>query len=188
MLHIRKAVKIALGQKEERLPDILYNPSVKEADQVFTTWQDGFSCDIETPSLQDHRMLSVAVSGEIDLAMVWDLRDVKTRKLMKSLKTHLVGNRRIVWQNGEFDIPILQKHGYKVNLDVCWDTMIENQMLWPDEPVNLSYLGSLVTDMEAWKHLRGSRLLFYNALDANVDWKVYVASDEHYEEYEYENA
>ena len=86
MLHIRKAVRIALGQKAERLPDILYNPSVKEADQVFTTWQDGFACDIETPSLKDHRMLSVAVSGEIDLAMVWDLRDVKTRKLMKSLK------------------------------------------------------------------------------------------------------
>lgn len=184
MLHVRKAVRIALGQKEERLPDIIYNPSVKEADQVFTTWQDGFACDIETPSLQDHRMLSIAVSGEIDLAMVWDLRDPKTRPLMKSLRSHLMGDRRIVWQNGDFDIPILQKHGYKVNLDVCWDTMIENQLLWPDEPVNLSFLGSMHTDMQAWKHLRGSRLLFYNALDANVDWKTYVGSDEHYEEYE----
>jgi hypothetical protein len=184
MLHVRKAVRIALGQKEERLPDILYNPSVREAKEVFESWEDGFACDIETISLKDHRMLSIAVSGEIDLAMVWDLRDVKTRKLLKPLRAALQATKRIVWQNGEFDIPILQKHGYKVNLKVCWDTMVENQILWPDEPVNLSFLGSMHTDMEAWKHLRGTRLLFYNALDANVDWKIYVGSDEHYEEYE----
>jgi hypothetical protein len=116
--------------------------------------------------------------------MVWDLRDPKTLRILKPLKDALKGERRIVWQNGEFDIPILRKHGYKINTDVCWDTMVENQILWPDEPVNLSFLGSMHTDMEAWKHLRGSRLLFYNTLDASVDWKIYVGSDEHYQEYD----
>jgi hypothetical protein len=182
--HVEKAVKAALGEPEDGPPEILYNPSAAEAEKVFRSWKDGFACDIETPSLTDHRILSIAVSGDWDLAMAWDLRVPGRKRGMGPLKRYLANGVRKVFQNGDFDIPILDRHGYPVRKESCWDTMLESQMLNPDEPVNLSFLTSMACDVEAWKHLRGPDLLFYNALDACYDWRVYVATQDQYEEFE----
>jgi hypothetical protein len=184
LLHVEKAVKIALGKKPDALPTIHYNPTGKESEEVFKRWEDGFACDIECPSLTDHRILSLAVSGDWDEAMVWDLEHPSTRKKLGPLKRRLLNGTRKVFHNGDFDIPILEKNGFPLNKESCWDTMIEASILFPDEPVNLSFCTSLATDVEAWKHLRGDRLLFYNSLDACYDWRVYLMADETYKEYE----
>ena len=190
LLHCEKAVDAALGKKPDEPPKVHYNPSAKLASSVFARWLDGFACDIETPSLEDHRMLSLAVSGDWNEAMVWDLASPGIKGKLTPLRTALRnrrngGTKKIVWQNGEFDIPIMTKWGWKIDLDSCWDTMIENAILFPDEPVNLNFLVSLVCDAEAWKHMRtGSELLFYNALDACYTFRVYLEGDKHYAEYE----
>jgi hypothetical protein len=164
------------------------NPTKEFAKRKFDEWKDGFASDIETPSLQDHRMLSIAVSGDWGEAMVWDLTKPGIKRDLAPLRSNLRNpgkGRKLVWQNGEFDIPIMTKWGWKIHLPSCWDTMIENAILFPDEPVNLSFLTSLATDTEAWKHMRESKdLLFYNGLDACFDWRVYLKTDEHYKEYE----
>lgn len=187
LLHCRKAVQIAYGKPPDPLPKIWYNPSVTEAKKVFKSWKDGFAVDIETISLDDRRMQSVAASGDWSEAMVWSLVDSRILKRLGPLKRELAGPKRKVFQNGDFDVPILRGAGYVIPNETIWDTMIENQLMFPDEPVNLSYLTSLVTDVEAWKHLRpegGKTLLFYNALDACYDWRVYVGAEESYKEFE----
>lgn len=184
LLHTEKAVKIAAGKKADAPPTIMENPTATESEKVFKKWKDGFACDIETPSLTDHRIISLAVSGAWNRAMVWDMEHPATRKKLGPLKRFLKNGVRKVFHNGDFDIPILDKHGLTVNHRACWDTMIEASILFPDEPVNLSFCVSLATDVEAWKHLRGDRILFYNALDACYDWRAYLMADESYKEYE----
>lgn len=183
LIHVKKAVDIAFGKKPDPLPKILYNPPAGEAGGVFRRWKDGFAIDIETPSLTDHRILSIAVSGHEFEAMVWSLEG---RPALGPLRKYLRNDVTKVFQNGEFDLPILEKNGFKITKSSCWDTMIENAILFPDEPVNLSFLTSLASDVEAWKHLREGNLLFYNALDACYDWRVYVSTLEAYEEFEYD--
>lgn len=182
--HVEKAVRVAAGGKRDSYPKVIENPTGQEAEKIFKRWPDGFAVDIETPSLVEHRILSLAVSGDWDEAMVWDMQHPGTKKKLAPLRKYLKNGVRKVFQNGEFDITILEKNGFKINHESCWDTMIENAILYPDEPVNLSFLTSLVTDVEAWKHLRGDRLLFYNALDACFTWRVYLGADESYKEYE----
>lgn len=185
LLHVEKAVRIAAGKKADKPPKIIENPSSAESEEVFKGWkEDGFAVDVECPSLTDHRLLSLAVSGEWDLAMVWDMEHPSTKRKLGALRKYLKNGVRKVFQNGEFDISVLEKNGFEINRSSCWDTMIENAILFPDEPVNLSFLTSLATDVEAWKHLRGDRLLFYNALDANYDWRVYLQAEESYKEHE----
>jgi len=184
LLHVEKAVRIAAGKKPDKPPKVVENPTATESEKIFRHWRDGFAVDVEPPSLPDHRLLSLAVSGAEDIAMVWDMQHPSTKRKLAPLRKWLKNGVRKVFQNGEFDITVLEKNGFKINRSSCWATMIENAILFHDEPVNLSFLTSLATDVEAWKHLRGDRLLFYNALDANYDWRVYLQADESYKEYE----
>jgi DNA polymerase I-like protein with 3'-5' exonuclease and polymerase domains len=74
-----------------------------------------------------------------------------------------------VLQNADFDVNVLRENGWTIKDEVIWDTMLEHQIYFPDEPVNLSFLSSLVNDVSAWKHLRASdpqKLMYYNVLDA----------------------
>lgn len=181
LLHLEKAVNAALGKRRDPDPKVLFNPPEADAKRAFSKWK-GFAVDIETPSTASTRILSVAASGERNLALVWDLEG-RTQRI-RSLEEALDSSSKVkIFQNGEFDIVRLEKAGYKVRKEargkiLCWDTMIEMQILHPDEPANLSYLVSLACDVEAWKHRRKTddrrEFLKYNALDANYDFRVYA--------------
>ncbi len=164
---------MARGKKRDKLPTVIRNPSPAEARALFKKWKDGFSFDIETPSLEDTRMLSIAVSGERYKAMVWDLTMPRVQKLLGPLEKEMASGKLKLVQNGDFDIRIMQKHGWVIKEDACWDLMIENAMRFPDEPVNLSFVTSMTCDIEAWKHQRRGDLLFYNGQDACNTWHDY---------------
>lgn len=180
LVHLEKAVEAALGKKRDRDPEILFNPSEEVARKVFSRWK-AFATDIETPSTTSKKILSIAVSGEKYLAMVWDLQGLRVK--LQPLKDALNSRSKIkVFQNGEFDMPRLEALGFAIKKEskgkiLCWDTMIDMQIQHPDEPANLSYLVSLACDVEAWKHRRKTddrrEFLTYNALDANYDFRVY---------------
>lgn len=188
LLHCRKAAQIALGKKPDPLPKFHYNPAPRTQQRIFKRWEDGFAFDIETPSLDDHRILAFAACGSPDEVMVWSLEDSRILKKLNPLRKALKDPKtRVVFQNADFDVPILRQASYEIPDECIWDTMIENQILFPDEPVNLSYLTSLVKDQEAWKHMRalgGEELLFYNGLDAWNTWDVYLGALEAYEDFE----
>lgn len=179
LLHIEKAVNIALGQTETPLPKVLIDPPAREARKIFKRWStDGWAVDVETPSLTEYRLLSVAVCGDPKLAMVWSCLKGVPKALREALETPV---RKVV-QNGDFDIGVFLACGVKVDPETFWDTMIEGGMLHPDEPVNLSFLASNACDTHAWKFRREGDLLQYNALDAWVTWMIYLDNQRSYED------
>lgn len=172
--HCSKAVAIAKGKRPDKLPTILYNPTQAVAKKLLASW-DGFTVDIETVSVKDTSMKSIA-AGQGDIVLVWSIQDPRAKTRLKPLMEAIASRKRKVFQNAEFDVGVLVDNGWEIPLDTIWDTMLENQMLFPDELVNLSFLASMVTDIEAWKHIRASdpsQLLFYNALDVWTTEKVY---------------
>ena len=177
LLHVEKAVNIALGKEEDPLPQILMNPPVKRAREVFKSWQDGWAVDVETPSLTEFRLLSVAVCGSPKLAMVWT-DPKKFGPLRGALKTKV---RKVV-QNGDFDINVLLSCGLECDPETFWDTMIEGAILHPDEPVNLSFLASMATDTHSWKYRRDGDLAAYNAIDAWTTWMIYLNNQRGYDD------
>lgn len=178
LIHLGKAVEAALGKKADPPPKILFNPSLRESWRAFHRWKE-FAIDIETPSTTSDRILSIAVAGEGTLALVWDLQG---KPLLSSFRAALLSDRLKIFQNGEFDLLRLERNGFKVRKlsgkkNLIWDTMIEGQILHPDEPANLSYLASIYCDVGAWKHTRKSEdrreFLRYNALDAIYTFRVW---------------
>ena len=182
-MHLEKAVEAALRKPPDPEPKVLFNPSQEESEKVFRKWKE-FALDVETPSTTSDRILSIAVSGSPDLGLVWDLQG---KPILQPLREALSSDRMKVFQNGEFDLQRLEGNGFKVKKivgkrNLIWDTMIECQILHPDEPANLSYLTSLACDVEAWKHRRNSEdrreFLLYNTLDAIYTFRVYLKGEE----------
>ncbi len=178
LIHVKKAVDIALGKKEDKLPKILVDPPAPEARKVFKSWKDGWAVDVETPSLTEFKLLSVAVCGSPDLAMVWT-----NPKKMGALRAALKSKVRKVVQNGDFDIGVFQACGFELDPETFWDTMIEGAILHPDEPVNLSFLASCACDTHAWKFQREGNLYEYNAIDAWTTWMIYLDNQRSYDDH-----
>lgn len=180
LVHLRKAVEAALGKPPDPPPKVLYNPTAEESEKRFRKWKR-FAIDIETPSTTSSKILSVAVSGNRKVGMVWDLQ--RPYPELGPFREALLSEKEKIFQNGEFDIQRLERNGFNIRKvsrkgrNLIWDTMIEMQILHPDEPANLSYLVSMACDVEAWKHTRKTdsrkKFLLYNALDAVYDFRVY---------------
>jgi hypothetical protein len=180
LLHVEKAVNIALGQKEDKLPKIIIDPDTRTAKKIFKDWEEnGWAVDVETPSLKEYRLLSVAACGSNELAMVWNT--VKSSRLT-ALREALAGPARKIVQNGDFDIGVFQTCGFECDPDTFWDTMIEGAIMHPDEPVNLSFLASMACDTASWKWRREGDLLIYNCIDAWTTWRIYLNNQKNYEE------
>lgn len=179
LFHVEKAVNIALGQDPTPLPEILKDPAPRTAREVFRSWTEGWAVDVETPSLDDRKLLSVAVCGSPDLAMVWNCASPKR---LGPLREALKSPVRKVVQNGDFDINVFLDCGFECDPETFWDTMIEAQIQHSDEPVNLSFLASIACDTESWKWQREGDLFFYNAIDAWTDWLVYLDNQRRYGE------
>lgn len=176
LLHLHKAVKVATGHRRDDLPKIVVNPPASLVRKKLREWE-AFASDIETPSLDSSRIISIAISGEAGMALVWDPEVCDLRETPLPLaylsRTHIK-----VVQNGSFDLPIMEANGLRVEKvgkggeNLIWDTVIEAQILHPDEPANLSFLASVALDVEAWKHAKED-LFFYNGLDANYTYRIY---------------
>jgi DNA polymerase I-like protein with 3'-5' exonuclease and polymerase domains len=184
LTHCDKLGQIALGKQAEEKPRVIINPAVSTSKKYLNLkkwWW--FAVDIETPGLDDSRMESVAASGDPNLALVYDLRVRRVReKLLGPLMEALEDEDFLkVVQNGDFDINVFRKNGWKCSN--FWDTMIEAQIKHPDEPVNLSFLTSMVRDTYAWKHMRGSELLVYNGWDAAHDAAIFVEEGKEVDKY-----
>lgn len=179
LLHVEKAVEIALGKKPDPMPGILIDPGTETARKVFESWTEGWAIDVETPSLTEYRLLSVAVCGSPYMAMVWNCqRSQRLTALREALRSPV---RKVV-QNGDFDINVLKSCGFECDPETFWDTMIEAAIQHPDEPVNLSFLASMACDIESWKWYREQDLFVYNVIDAWVTWCVYLKNQEVYNE------
>jgi DNA polymerase I-like protein with 3'-5' exonuclease and polymerase domains len=168
LIHIDTIVRVTQGKRPATPPKIIFNPTKMQAYEFFHYAKGVFALDIETISTTDTRILTIAVARK-RRALVWSLQDPRVKKRLQYLQEGILNATRVVMQNADFDVGGLRDNGWEIRDEVIWDTMLEHQIYFPDEPVNLSFLSSLANDVPAWKHLRSSdpaKLMEYNAWDA----------------------
>lgn len=81
---------------------------------------------------------------------------------------------KVVWNAG-FDVPRLRRAGIAIN-GVIHDGMVAWHILHSDLPKKLSFVSTFTCPYQpAWKHLSGAKPAFYNATDADVEYRSMVA-------------
>lgn len=77
---------------------------------------------------------------------------------------------KVVW-NASFDVPRLAANGFPLN-GPLHDGMVAWHVLHSDLPKGLAFVATFTCPyQEEWKHLSKSRPAFYNATDADVEWR-----------------
>lgn len=104
--------------------------------------------------------------------------------------------KKVFHNGGAFDIPMLERHGFKVE-NFHWDTMIAHRIVWAELPSSLAFLTSLYTrepyykdegkqslseeegvsqDTKAWgDKIPLEKLYIYNCKDVHVTYDIYLA-------------
>ncbi len=72
-----------------------------------------------------------------------------------------------VYQNGAFDIRILQREGYKVPKGI-FDTMLAHHTINSELPHGLDSISSEYLHIQQWKHLSQKEPAFYNCMDCHT--------------------
>ena len=76
----------------------------------------------------------------------------------------LVACKKIIMQNGAYDIGVLWYNNHILVENLWMDTLIAAHVCWPELPRDLGFLGSICLDVEPWKN--SSKSAVYNPADA----------------------
>jgi hypothetical protein len=77
---------------------------------------------------------------------------------------------KVVWNAG-FDVPRVRRAGVEIN-GTIHDGMVAWHILHTDLPKRLGFVAPFLCPWQpAWKHLSGSRPAYYNAVDADVEYR-----------------
>lgn len=78
--------------------------------------------------------------------------------------TRLIACKKIVMQNGSYDIGVLW-HNQHILVENLWmDTLLAAHICWPELPRDLGFLGSICLEVPPWKN--SSKTDIYNPADA----------------------
>ncbi len=77
----------------------------------------------------------------------------------------LVKLKKVVMQNGAYDIGVLWHNNHVLVENLWMDTLIAAHVCWPELPRDLGFLGSVCLDVPPWKNA-SSRTMDYNPSDA----------------------
>lgn len=84
---------------------------------------------------------------------------------------------KVVWNAG-FDVPRIRRAGFAIN-GLIHDGMVAWHILHSDLPKKLSFVATFTCPWQpAWKHLSGAKPAFYNATDADVEFRSMVKIEE----------
>ena len=84
--------------------------------------------------------------------------------LWKSLD-FLFQKRRLIFHNGSYDATVFMNNNGIHCKNFAIDTLIAAHICFPETPRSLSYLSSILLDVEAWKHTSQLTPTLYNAAD-----------------------
>jgi len=76
----------------------------------------------------------------------------------------LVSCKKIIMQNGAYDIGVLWHNNHILVKNLWMDTLIAAHVCWPELPRDLGFLGSICLDVAPWKS--SSKSSIYNPADA----------------------
>lgn len=81
---------------------------------------------------------------------------------------------KVVWNAG-FDVPRIRRAGVQIK-GIIHDGMVAWHILHSDLPKRLGFVATFTCPWQpAWKHLSGAKPAFYNATDADVEYRSMVA-------------
>lgn len=86
---------------------------------------------------------------------------------------NVLENCPIITQNGSFDIGDIFHHVGLLPKNLLFDTHIAAHVCWPETPRSLSYLGSILLNVPAWKHTAAEDNGAYNAADCANTYGIY---------------
>lgn len=155
---------------------------VSEVENRFNNGEDiSLAVDIETPyknEAEDEGVLDMddptyiilrvgfAFHGNGALSLAWLPQYLPYIKRLLLLRC-----RKLTW-NGRYDMPRLRAAGLVVNGEE-WDLMWAWHILHSSLPKGLGFVASLLLpDVQRWKHLASREAGKYNALDAEITWRL----------------
>ena len=88
----------------------------------------------------------------------------KDELLLWQTFARLVIKKKIIMQNGAYDIGVLWHNNHILVENIWMDTLIAAHICWPELPRDLGFLGSVCLDVKPWKGM--SKTQEYNPADA----------------------
>lgn len=187
---LQKAVELARGGYPPQFTDYLLDPSPAAAykwalDYRAALDRDGdlkLAFDIETPGKDDEEedldvgegtdktwfiwRIGFSYKGLSALSVPWE------PPFFPAIKTLLGSSgQKVVWNAG-FDVPRIRRAGIPIH-GLIHDGMVAWHILHSDLPKSLKFVATFTCPWQpAWKHLSGSKPAFYNATDADVEWRA----------------
>jgi uracil-DNA glycosylase family 4 len=188
---LQKAVLLARGGLPVQFVDYTLDPSPLAAYQWAQAYRQAWNqdqrirlaFDIETPGKGEdeedvdtdsdapdatwhiHR-IGFSYRGLHALSIPWE------PAFMAAIRLLLEGDgEKIVWNSG-FDVPRIRRAGVRIP-GIIHDGMVAWHILHSDLPKKLGFVATFVCPWQpAWKHLSGAKPAFYNATDADVEWRA----------------
>lgn len=186
---LRRAIGIARDGFTPNGPNCISDPSVEVAEawvrevegRVARGEDISIAADIETPyknEAEDEGALDMddptftilrvgfAYRHSDALSLAWLPQYIPLIKRLLALPC-----RKLTW-NGRYDMPRLRANGVHIG-GVEWDLMWAWHILHSSLPKGLAFVASvLLPDVQRWKHLASVEAGRYNALDANITWRL----------------
>lgn len=167
-------------------PQITINPSPMDLDEFLSRTDITYSIDVETsfddPTVAELRTVGV---GHEHAAMVCVLQSIETGRSaynsaddaeIRRILTHFFADldRVKTAHNSYFDRLVIKNH-FGVDVKPMIDTILLHRSVEPELPHRLAYVGSIYTDVTAWKEAHTAteaktdrELAIYNGIDVCV--------------------
>lgn len=186
---VDRAVQIARDGYTPHVGEYLSDPSVETAERWVSEVENrvangedvSLAVDIETPYKNDaedegsldmddptYTILRVgfAYHGRGALSVAWLPQYIPLIRRLLALEC-----RKLTW-NGRYDMPRLRAAGLVIRGEE-WDLMWAWHILHSSLPKGLGFVASLLLpDVQRWKHLASREAGKYNALDAEITWRL----------------
>lgn len=122
----------------------------------------------------------------------WDYEDWQLVQIWRETAYILRDIPQIGQNYFTFDAHFHEAMGFEPCLTKCEDTLIRHHILWPELPHSLQFQTKQYTrqpyykdEGKQWSPKQKKRLMHYNALDTTVDFEVYLAQEEEFNERPY---
>lgn len=155
---------------EEYRRRLASNPALRLAFDIETPGKGEDEDDVDTDSDAPDRTWNIerigfSYAGLTALSVPWAPEYMAAiRLLMES------DGEKVVWNAG-FDVPRIRRAGVGVG-GLTHDGMVAWHILHSDLPKRLGFVATFTCPWQpAWKHLSSAKPAFYNATDADVEWR-----------------
>lgn len=158
-------LKKSLIQPPERY---ILHPTLEQV-RAFTATTFAFDIETNYPRTRDITMVGLSAAPYECIVVPWAGGYINELQRIFKLAT------RVITQNGlGFDIPYLAEYGVEISPTcIVEDTMLQQHLIQPDLPHDLTFIGSIFTSKPTWEFDRKLSEQLYNARDVDVTMQAW---------------